>query len=160
MKRFDDSFFDGIDSEGEGADADTVVARRLVLVDSKGRQRAVLGTTADEAGVALVFCNSEGAPKLSMLVRDDDVVDLTIGDKRGIHIEGAVEGATARVSLHDPDGSARVRASAGDVNAIALLDQNQRPRAMVFLEEDGAPAACFLDVNGNIVRGYHEKHIS
>lgn len=99
-------------------------ARRLTIVDSEGRERIVLETSAD-GEPAIVLLDHHGTPRGRMWMNlhpaDDDgpeeiSVNLELGDRRdGLVSVGADSSGSAAVSLFgrpDPEAEDRYMASA------------------------------------------------
>ena len=130
---------------------DDGTAVRLALANSAGRDTAVFAVSNDGAG--LVLTDTDGKPRISLLVDDEDHdALLTVLDKAGkggLALQANPEGLS-ELKIADPKGVVRIfLTTTGDGKvAIHLNDSQQRERVMMAVT-DAAAAIGILDEKGD-----------
>jgi hypothetical protein len=127
--------------------ADEIRARRVVIVDDKGRVRADLAVLGDGSAVALDFRDEAGQIRAE-LVHSKEGPALILGDGSG-QVRAALEAGDDRVglTLKDSNGKRRLGlAAVKDQSGLQLFDEAETVQASLGLRKTG-PALSLR--NGN-----------
>jgi len=120
------AFFTNASYMPEQIEANTIVARQLVLTASDGEPRMLLNVTEDgQAGVS--------------------IYDLS-GRTRAMLFVNA--GGQSHVAFFDTQGMARIDIAQAGIPAITLRDSYDVPRLIATLGEDGTPLVLGCDEKG------------
>jgi hypothetical protein len=117
-------------SLGDRAREGVVEARRFVLTDAAGKERAVLAVQANGAA-SLYLTDTAAKPRATFGVGADGVPAIGLGDKNGTLRAAIAVGADGNTSLGFFDVQQRVRARFGltpdEVPALVVFDDQGTP---------------------------------
>jgi hypothetical protein len=136
--------------------ADEVRAKRFILIDEDGRQRAMLGieTIMDNpqapGSTVLRFYDEKGQSRLSHSLAPGGSASMGImsvdGRSKALLIGGT---DIQRIGFFDKNGSALAQLAVGaDGSSNLLLRDSTGVRAALDVEADGSPALRLYDTNG------------
>lgn len=141
---------------GQDRGTEEVVAQRFVVRDGSGTMRALLA------------CNNNGVPSLSLMAADGETVQAAFGMTSGtgsslvlkdadgqnrVHITVANSGTPA-VSLLDGEGNVRISSGVANngVSFIAFKDTTGKIRSMYYAGGNGEAHLRFKDADGGMIQ--------
>jgi len=152
------------------ADPDELMVRKLMVVDSEGRQRIVL------TGSGLIFADEGERPRIVMATLDNGSAAIQHFDPDGrrriatgtfpdggasvLHLDperrvrlesGTYPGGDARIMQFDADGLPRLTATTGvdGLASIEQLDADGMPRILMGTTESGLAEVRLVDRSGD-----------
>jgi hypothetical protein len=129
-----------------------LVAQRIALVDDSGKQRALLAAAGDDA--SLIIFDSNGKPRLVLgLTEGRPALRLVSGhDQPQVSLSAAMDGS--ELTMHDAGGKERVSLGVvRDQPALQLRDASALPRVEISAKDHGG-RLLFRDDSGKIRAGW------
>ena len=133
-----------------GKVADVVTAKKIVVVDEVGKERASLGLNAVD-GASLVLKDGAGKLRACMDLGTDGSPTLTLADAAGVPrtFLGFDRDGAPSLMQHAADGTGTMLGVTRGVAGLWVSGTKLKTRALLAVSADGKPSLTLTDEAGN-----------